>query len=167
MKTTFRSIGIGFLLSAIIVTAMIFVKPHLPASITNMMAQDAVASKEYDNLKAEFEQYKADKEKEIEDLKKEQMKNDKKDSTKESKNENSADSSEKESSEGESTLVINPGESSYDVSSRLANMGLIDSQADFSAYLTENGYDVNIQPGEYQLSPGMTYSQIAQIIAIK
>lgn len=63
------------------------------------------------------------------------------------------------------TIVIVRGDSSYTVSRRLREAGLIEDAGEFDAYLVENGYSKSIRTGTYRIPLGATWEEIAGIIA--
>lgn len=62
------------------------------------------------------------------------------------------------------TLTIRSGMFSEAVTSELAALGIITDQAEFNAYLNNNGYSEMIQTGDFVLTSDMSYEQIARII---
>lgn len=62
-------------------------------------------------------------------------------------------------------LVIKSGETSWSISKALFELGLVESASDFDSYLCKNGYDKKIRIGEYKISVGATYEEIAKLIA--
>lgn len=63
------------------------------------------------------------------------------------------------------TIVIVRGDSSYTVSRRLVEAGLIEDARGFDAYLVDNGYSKTIRTGTYKIPLGATWEEIARIIA--
>lgn len=161
MKTAFRSIGIGFLLSAFVIAGLIFGKPYLPASIAHFINSDAgQSSKQYQELKKEFDDYKANAEREIA-LLKEAADKGKSDKGSDKGKKNKADA---KGLNDDGSFTINEGESSTDVIARMADAKLLDDANVFTEYLQKNNLDGKILPGTYQLSNDMSYEQIAAII---
>lgn len=68
---------------------------------------------------------------------------------------------------GEETvvLVIRSGESSWTVSKNLVTLGLIDDASAFDKFLSRGGYDKSIHTGEFKITKGATFEEIAKIIA--
>lgn len=62
-------------------------------------------------------------------------------------------------------LAIVRGDSSYSVSKRLAELGLIDDAREYDTYLCENGYDKKLNVGTYKLIKGQSWEEIAKIIS--
>lgn len=67
-------------------------------------------------------------------------------------------------SEFPKVLIISNGEGSYTVSKRLAELGVVESAADFDNYLCEHGYDKKIRAGTYTIPVGATDEQMAKIV---
>lgn len=67
-------------------------------------------------------------------------------------------------SEFPKVLIISSGEGSYTVSKRLAELGVVESAADFDTYLCEHGYDKKIRAGTYTIPVGATDEQMAKIV---
>ena len=63
------------------------------------------------------------------------------------------------------TILIVRGDSSYTVSRRLEEAGLIESARDYDTYLVNNGYSKTIRTGTYQIPVNATWEEIAKIIA--
>lgn len=63
------------------------------------------------------------------------------------------------------TIVIVRGDSSYTVSRRLEEAGLIESAREYDSYLVDNGYSKSIRTGTYRIPLGATWKEIADIIA--
>lgn len=63
------------------------------------------------------------------------------------------------------TIRIVRGDSSYTVSRRLEEAGLVDSASEYDAYLVDNGYSKTIRTGTYQIPVGATWEEIAKMIA--
>jgi len=62
-------------------------------------------------------------------------------------------------------LDVIPGDSSYSVSKRLEEAGIILSAKELDAYLCENGYDKKIRVGTHQINRLATFEEIANEIA--
>lgn len=63
------------------------------------------------------------------------------------------------------TIVIVRGDSSYTVSRRLEEAGLIESAREYDSYLVDNGYSKTIRTGTYRIPLDATWEEIADIIA--
>ena len=63
------------------------------------------------------------------------------------------------------TIVIVRGDSSYTVSRRLEEAGLVESAREYDSYLVDNGYSKTIRTGTYRIPLGATWKEIADIIA--
>lgn len=61
-------------------------------------------------------------------------------------------------------FTINDGDWGEKVSSKLEDMGIVDSASKFNKYLEDNGYSGVIRSGTYDLSPDDTYKEIAEKI---
>lgn len=62
------------------------------------------------------------------------------------------------------TITVVGGDSSWSVSKRMEEAGLIESASDFDKYLCQNGYDKRIRLGNYEITKDMSYEQIAKRI---
>lgn len=62
------------------------------------------------------------------------------------------------------TILIVYGDSSYTVSRRLEEAGLVESASEYDTYLEDNGYSKSIRTGTYQIPVGATWEEIAEII---
>lgn len=63
------------------------------------------------------------------------------------------------------TIVIVRGDSSYTVSRRLQEAGLIDDAGAYDTYLVDNGYSKTIRTGTYRIPVDASWEEIAEIIA--
>ena len=63
------------------------------------------------------------------------------------------------------TILIVRGDSSYTVSRRLEEAGLIENAREYDAYLVDNGYSKTIRTGTYKIPVNATWEEIAKIIA--
>ena len=61
-------------------------------------------------------------------------------------------------------FIVYPDDMPRQVSTRLEEMGLIDSAVAFRQYLSDNGYSRFIRPGEYIITVGDSYEKIAKMI---
>ncbi|MFT9597836.1 hypothetical protein [Mesobacillus sp.] len=62
------------------------------------------------------------------------------------------------------TLVIASGMSPGDVAIMLKSQGIIDDEKKFEKFLVDKGYHTKVQIGQYELTRGLDYHQIAKII---
>lgn len=62
------------------------------------------------------------------------------------------------------TLNVQSGDSSVSVARRAAELGLVESAADFDVFLCQNGFDKRISIGSYQIEKGASEREIAEII---
>lgn len=63
------------------------------------------------------------------------------------------------------TIVIVRGDSSYTVSRRLQEAGLVDDAGAYDTYLVDNGYSKTIRTGTYKIPVEATWEEIAEMIA--
>lgn len=63
------------------------------------------------------------------------------------------------------TITIKGGDSSYTVSKAMAAAGAVEDAVDFDNYLCNYGYSRSIRTGTYEIRTGMTYEEIAKLIA--
>lgn len=163
-KTKFRSLGIGFLISAILLVLVTFIWPFVPQSLKSQLSAlnlpivsegtaNAELQSSYDSLVAESssaaESYKAALASH---------------SSAATSNSSTASSSTPAAT-GPVEFTISEGETSTSVAERLHAAGLVDDAAAFESFLETNGYVPNIWVGTFELRPGMTYQEIAAIIA--
>lgn len=59
-------------------------------------------------------------------------------------------------------VTVYPGEGSYTISKKLANLGLVESADIFDNYLCQNGYDKRLCTGNYNLMIGDSAESIAK-----
>lgn len=62
------------------------------------------------------------------------------------------------------TITVVGGDSSWSVSKRMEEAGLIESAKDFDSHLCKNGYDKRISVGTYEIPTSATYEEMAKII---
>lgn len=62
------------------------------------------------------------------------------------------------------SITVRPGMGSHEVAAILKDAGIIDDSADFDTYLNSNGYSTRIEVGDYNLSPDMTYEELAKTL---
>lgn len=62
------------------------------------------------------------------------------------------------------TLEVRRGDSSVSVARRAAEVGLVQSAADFDVFLCQNGYDKRISIGSYEITVGASEKEIADVI---
>ena len=75
------------------------------------------------------------------------------------------ESSDTESSDKDTiTITVVGGDSSWSVSKRMEEAGLIESAKDFDSHLCKNGYDKRISVGTYEIPTSATYEEMAKII---
>ena len=61
-------------------------------------------------------------------------------------------------------IVVNKGDGSGTVSSKLYEAGLIDNAKEFDHYLMQNGYDRRITAGSHEIPSDSTMEQLAEIL---
>ncbi len=61
-------------------------------------------------------------------------------------------------------VVINPNEDSYLVVDKLVQADIVENADEFNEFLDHYDYARRIQPGTKELSPAMSYEEIAQIL---
>lgn len=61
-------------------------------------------------------------------------------------------------------ISIKPGMSSEDVAQLLSEKGVFENATEFDTYLKNNGYSKTIVVGDYNIEPGLTFKEIAEII---
>ena len=67
-------------------------------------------------------------------------------------------------SDSAGSFTISSGDSSDRVARKLADAGLISSASEFDTFLCSHGYDRVIRTGNYSISAGMSYEDIARLI---
>ena len=80
------------------------------------------------------------------------------------KEEAPAEKAEEVKEEKKFTLVIAGGMSPGDVAIMLKSQGIIDDEKKFERFLIDKGYHTKVQIGQYELTSGLDYHQIAKII---
>ncbi|RSD27450.1 hypothetical protein [Mesobacillus subterraneus] len=75
-----------------------------------------------------------------------------------------AEEKEEVKEEKKFTLVIAGGMSPGDVAIMLKSQGIIDDNKKFERFLIDKGYHTKVQIGQYELTTGLDYHQIAKII---
>ena len=63
------------------------------------------------------------------------------------------------------TIVVSRGDTSYSVSRKLEEAGLVEDAGKYDAYLVDNGYSKTIRTGTYRIPVGASWKEIADIIA--
>lgn len=61
-------------------------------------------------------------------------------------------------------IIVKGGDSSFSVSRKLAEAGLVESAGEYDSYLCQNGYDKKITSGSHSIPPNTTPEEIAKII---
>ncbi len=65
---------------------------------------------------------------------------------------------------GAVSFTVSSGQGSETISSNLYRAGLVDDAKAFDLYLENNGYSRKLRTGTYTISPGLSYSELAQIL---
>ncbi len=81
--------------------------------------------------------------------------------------ENASNADTKEDVKEMVTFTINRGDSSATVCERLQELGLVDDKDSFDKYLSSEGYDNNLQPGEYSITKGCSYEDLSKLLITK
>ena len=68
---------------------------------------------------------------------------------------------------GNVKFSIKDGEASNAIAKNLQSLGLVDDAAKFDEFLSENGYDHHLRTGEFNLSTGMSYKDLAEELTKK
>ncbi len=63
------------------------------------------------------------------------------------------------------TFTVRRGASSLEVANQLQALGVIENASDFDRFLVNNGYSRRVKIGEHTVTIGMSYEEIAKIIA--
>ncbi|MRG86595.1 hypothetical protein GH754_09655 [Salinibacillus xinjiangensis] len=62
------------------------------------------------------------------------------------------------------TIEVTPGMMINEISSKLAEEGIIDNETEFEQYLEENDYARLIQIGTFEIQSGMSHNEIAEVL---
>lgn len=65
------------------------------------------------------------------------------------------------------TITVSGGMSSETIANLLEDAGLVDSASDFNSFLVQNGYDMKLETGKFEINSGMSYEEIAKILTTK
>ena len=121
--------------------------------------QDTELSEEEKKAQEEAEQKKAEEEaeqKRLEEEKKAQEEAEKKKAEEEAE--------KPDVPTGAVSFTVSSGQGSETISSNLYRAGLVDDAKAFDLYLENNGYSRKLRTGTYTISPGLSYSELAQIL---
>ena len=158
-KTKFRSLGMGFLVAALILALVTVIWPLVPQSLKSQLdavnlpivtegANEASYKAAYESLLAE----------------------------KESGSKAATSSSAKATSQASTTeaattqsskpvsITVEEGESSNEVADKLEKAGLVKSAKEFVDYLTTNNIADKIWTGTFEIKPGSSNEEIARAI---
>ncbi|MGY3724723.1 YceG-like family protein [Granulicatella balaenopterae] len=171
-KTKFRSLGIGFLFSALILAAVSFAWPLVPDQYKEQLNEWNLPKigETYDNPEvkpSESSEISTEESIALESSLKQEAA-----SLESSLSAEQTSTTENESSkpiaDGKPVSVtIENGMISIQIANMLKEKGLIDDSQKFAEYLEEEGYAQTIWVGTYELRQGMTYEQIANTIGHK
>lgn len=64
-------------------------------------------------------------------------------------------------------FAIKDGEASNAIANNLQSLGLVDDAKAFDQFLSENGYDHKLRTGEFEISTGMSYKELAELLCKK
>ena len=64
-------------------------------------------------------------------------------------------------------FAIKDGEASNAIANNLQALGLVDDAKAFDQFLSENGYDHKLRTGEFEISTGMSYKELAELLCKK
>lgn len=73
--------------------------------------------------------------------------------------------SDTDTEDGNFTIEINSGDSSYSICQKLEDAGLVETATAFDRYLFENGYDKRINTGVFEIPQGADMEKIAKILS--
>lgn len=68
---------------------------------------------------------------------------------------------------GNVKFSIKDGEASNAIAKNLQSLGLVDDAKAFDQFLSENGYDHKLRTGEFEISTGMSYKDLAELLCKK
>ena len=158
-KTKYRSLGIGFLLAALLLTIATLAWPFVPSSIKTQLDQfadklplvsttsNSELQSSYDSVVAENSSLKAAA------------------SSSQTTTSTSTSSSSSSTATGETvSITISDGDVTGDVAQKLVDAKVITDAASFAKFLEDNGYASSIWTGTFQVKTGMTNEEIAKII---
>ena len=153
-KTKFRSLGMGFLLAALILALVTVIWPFVPQSLKSQLdavnlpivsegANEASYKAAYESLLAE----------------------------KESGSKAASTTTQASTTEAVTTasstpvsITVEEGETSNDVANKLEKAGLIKSAKEFVEYLTTKNIADKIWTGTFEIKPGSSNEEIARAI---
>ncbi len=156
-KTKFRSLGMGFLLAALILALVTVIWPFVPQSLKSQL--DAVnlpivsEGANEASYKAAYESLLAEKES-----------GSNASSTSATATTQASTTEATTASSTPVSITVEEGESSNDVAEKLEKAGLIKSAQEFVDYLTTNNIADKIWTGTFEIKPGSSYEEIARAI---
>ncbi|WP_188453652.1 hypothetical protein [Virgibacillus oceani] len=170
MKQPVRLFSIGVLATSIIVLVFYFFEDS-KAKSNDLNTDEMIAAIEADGYRviteSEYISLSVNDKNEKKDNKKTADKEEKTASAEEkednaSEKEKQDEKSSQENAEKTYTLKIESGMPSSEISSRLAENGIIDNAREFTSYLEDEGYSTKIQLGEFSVSSSMSNFEIAE-----
>ncbi|SES83838.1 hypothetical protein SAMN05216389_102405 [Oceanobacillus limi] len=182
MKQSIRAFSIGLFSAGLVLLAVYYFDNGSTQDITEMPVDDVIAymKEEYGyrvltesefisltvNQEANDSESKEEANKESEDTS--SAKANEEEETDKDENEKSEEEDHEEKNEEEETitsytLTIEAGSASS-VGDKLAENGIIDNASEFNQYLSDEGYDVKVQLGEFEVQSDMSFNEIAEVI---
>lgn len=159
-KTKYRSLGIGFLFSAMILAAVSFAWPFVP--------QDWKAKLDEFNLPSLVETVPTQTTSSASSSVSSSLTTSSSSSSSQATSSSSnVASSSSQTPTGPVTFVVEQGELSTDIARNLEAKGLVKSATEFAQFVETNGYAQYMRFGTFELKYGMTYQEIADIIGSK
>ena len=156
-KTKFRSLGMGFLLAALILALVTVIWPFVPQSLKSQL--DAVnlpivsEGANEASYKAAYESLLAEKES-----------GSNASSTSATATTQASTTEATTASSTPVSITVEEGESSNDVAEKLEKAGLIKSAQEFVDYLTSKNIADKIWTGTFEIKPGSSNEEIARAI---
>ena len=150
-KTKFRSLGMGFLVAALILALVTVIWPLVPQSLKSQL--DAVnlpivtEGANEASYKAAYESLLAEKE-----------------SSSKASTTSASATTQASTTEAATTQSSKPVSITNDVAEKLEKAGLIKSAKEFVDYLTTNNIAENIWTGTFDIKPGSSNEEIARAI---
>ena len=161
VKYYLRGMGVGIFISTLIfIVAFAFYQPKMSDE------EIVAAAKQLGMVEKEDSSNSTDVSGEDEDLQNDSSDSETLDATSQGDSEPTASTEGTEDTTSSQTVdfSVKHGQSSREVSQNLFNLGVIDDADSFDSYLNSNGYDNFVQPGNYSIPAGSTYSDVATII---
>lgn len=160
-KRELRQLALGFLVSAIILSgyALFFTEDNTATPVEETSTSSEVAQNETETSSVEEDN---NSEENSQDTNNEEQ-----ESASSEENTTIESSSEETTSESEPvlnevTITINEGDTSDVIIDNLVALGIVEDGDDFYNYLTNNGFDTLIKPGDHEVNNQMDYYDLAQ-----